>query len=208
MEVLLLRKLNYCIVEILKFFIYTNINKYMNKVIFTVGIFFLAFAYILLFIDNYNYVYAQGKPDFITTLSGNEVVPPIKTLGTGIANFEVLDNFVNYQINILDTGNITSIQIHNGTIGTNGESIITLFKSKNNSTNLTENITGISSAKQRSSSFSISGSFDASDFMGTLTGKTLNDLVLSMLEDETYVNVSTQNYLEGELRGQILENEG
>ena len=208
MEVLLLRKLNYCIVEILKFFIYTNINKYMNKVIFTVGIFFLAFAYILLFIDNYNYVYAQGKPDFITTLSGNEVVPPIKTLGTGIANFEVLDNFVNYQINILDTGNITSIQIHNGTIGTNGEAIITLFKSKNNSTNLTENITGISSAKQRSSSFSISGSFDASDFMGTLTGKTLNDLVLSMLEDETYVNVHTQNYLEGELRGQILENEG
>lgn len=180
----------------------------MNKVIFTIVIFFLAFAYMLLFIDNYNYVYAQGKPDFITTLSGNEVVPPIKTLGTGIANFEVLDNSVNYQINILDTGNITSIQIHNGTIGTNGEAIITLFKSKNNSTNLTENITGISSAKQRSSSFSISGSFDASDFMGTLTGKTLNDLVLSMLEDETYVNVRTQNYLEGELRGQILENEG
>lgn len=82
-------ELNYCAVEILKFFIYTNINKYMNKVIFTIVIFFLAFAYMLLFIDNYNYVYAQGKPDFITTLSGNEVVPPIKTLGTGIANFEV-----------------------------------------------------------------------------------------------------------------------
>ena len=119
-----------------------------------------------------------------------------------------MDNSVNYQINLLATGNITYIQIHKDTIGTNGQAIITLFKSMNNSINLTENITGISSAKQRSNSFSISGSFDASDFMGTLTGKTLNDLVLSMLEDETYVNVHTRNYLEGELRGQILENEG
>ena len=52
----------------------------MNKVIFTVGIFFPAFAYILLFIDNYDYVYALGKPDFIATLSGKEVFLQLKLL--------------------------------------------------------------------------------------------------------------------------------
>ena len=95
-------------------------------------------------IGHYGYAYAQGKPDFIATLTGKEVVPPVNTTGTGIANFEVLHNSVNYQLNILDAGKITSIQIHNGTMGTNGDVIMTLFKSKDNGTNLIENVSKIS----------------------------------------------------------------
>ena len=185
--------------------------KNPNKIIFIGYIFIFATIFLISAIDHYGYAYAQGKPDFIATLAGKEVVPPVNTTGTGIANFEILDNSVNYQINVLDTGKITSIQIHNGTIGKNGDVIVTLFyKSKDNDTNLIENMlktSNMSSITQRSSSFSTSGTFNASDLTGQLAGKTINDLVLVMQSDETYVNVHTEDHSEGELRGQILENE-
>lgn len=183
----------------------------MNKIIFIGGIFIFATVYLISLTGHYGYAYAQGKPDFIATLSGKEVVPPVKSAGTGIADFVVADNSINYQINVQDAGKIISIQIHNGIIGTNGDVIVTLFKSIDNSTNFIENmskISEISSPTQRSSSFSNSGNFDVSDLTGSLTGKTINDLVLVMLDDETYVNVHTEDHPEGELRGQILENEG
>ena len=186
--------------------------KNPDKIIFIGYIFIFATIFLISAIGHYGYAYAQGKPDFIATLGGKEVVPPVNTTGTGIANFEILDNSVNYQINLLDAGKITSIQIHNGTMGTNGDVIMTLFnKSKDNGTNLIENmpkISNMSSTTQRSSSFSASGNVQASDLTGPLTGKTINDLVLIMQSDMTYVNVHTEDYPTGELRGQILENEG
>jgi hypothetical protein len=97
-------------------------------------------------------------------------------------------------------------------MGTNGDVIVTLFnKSKDKGTNLIENmpkISNMSSTTQRSSSFSASGNVQASDLTGPWTGKTINDLVLIMQSDVTYVNVHTEDYPTGELRGQILENEG
>ena len=56
--------------------------------------------------------------------------------------------------------------------------------------------------------FSASGNFDASDLTGSLNGKTVNDIILVMQSDEMYVNVITERHPDGELRGQILENEG
>ena len=60
----------------------------------------------------------------------------------------------------------------------------------------------------RSSSFSYSGSIDESALTGPMKGKTISDLVLAMQSGETYVIVHTEDYPKGELRGQILENEG
>ncbi|MGE5633847.1 MAG: CHRD domain-containing protein [Deltaproteobacteria bacterium] len=185
--------------------------KNINAIIITGGIFIFATVCLMSEICHYGYAYAQGKPDFIATLSGKEVVPPVKTAATGIADFIVLDNSVNYQINVLDAGKITSIQIHNGTMGINGDVIVTLYnKIKDNGTNLIQEkmskFSDISSTIQRSSS--ASGNFQASDLTGPLAGKTINDLVLAMQNDETYVNVHTEDQPEGELRGQILERTG
>ena len=69
----------------------------------------------------YGLAYAQGNLGFTATLSVKEVVPPVKTGGTGMANFEVSENSLSYQINILNTGKVTSVQIHKGTAGTNGD---------------------------------------------------------------------------------------
>jgi hypothetical protein len=162
-------------------------------------------------IAHYGSAYAQGNPDFIATLSGKEVVPPVKTTGTGVAHFVVSNNSIYYQINLFNTEKIISVQIHSGAAGTNGDVLVTLFKSKDNDTNSIKDIPKISdnsSITQRSSSFSASGNFDASDLTGSLNGKTVNDIILIMQSDEMYVNVITERHPDGELRGQILENEG
>ena len=180
---------------------------------------FLSLGIIVLFgsilmiagIHLYGLAYAQVNLGFTATLSGKEVVPPVKTGGTGMTNFEVSENSISYQINILNTGKVTSVQIHKGTAGTNGDVLATVFKPKGNGGKLIDDmpkILDISSITQRSSSFSFSGNFDESALTGPMKGKTISDLVLAMQSGETYVVVHTEDYPKGELRGQILENEG
>ena len=192
----------------------------MKKIIF-IGCSFI-FASVLMISaigNNYGLAHAQGNTEFTATLSGKEVVPPVKTDGTGVANFEVSQNSLNYQINVLNSGTITTIQIHSGAVGTNGDALVTLSKSKDNDaklfgdgsklSELSPKFSDISSTTQRSSSFSASGNVQASDLTGPLAGKTINDLVSAMQSGNTYVNVHTEENPKGELRGQIIEaNEG
>src|ERR1044072_758180 len=83
--------------------------------------------------------YAQGNTQFTATLSGKEVVPPVTTDGTGIANFDASQNSLNYQINVFNAGTITTVQIHNGASGTNGEVLVTLYQSQGNKGKLFDN---------------------------------------------------------------------
>ena len=190
----------------------------MKKKIFIGSIFIIASVLVTSAIDNYSLAYAQGTTDFTSTLSGKEVVPPVKTDGTGVANFEVSQSSLNYQINVLNAGTVTTVQIHSGAVGTNGDVLVTLFKSKGNDgklfddfpkvRDLSPKFSDISSTTQRSSSFSASGNVQASDLTGQLAGKTINDLVSTMQSGNTYVNVLTEEHPKGELRGQIIEANG
>jgi hypothetical protein len=185
----------------------------MKKIIFIESILIITFVLMISAIDNYNLVYAQGNTDFTATLSGKEVVPPVKTEGTGVANFEVSQNSLNYQINVLNAGTVTTVQIHSGAVGKNGDVLVTLFKSKGSDgklfddfpklRDLSPKFSDISSTTQRSSSFSASGNVQASDLTGSLAGKTINDLVSTIQSGNTYVNVHTEEHPKGELRGQI-----
>ena len=162
-------------------------------------------------INLYGLADAQGNPIFTATLSGKEVVPPVETGGTGMANFEVSDNSISYQINVLNAGKITFVQIHKGAAGTNGDVLATVFKPKGNSGNLIGDLpkfSDISSITQKSSSFSASGNINEESLTGPMKGKTIADLVLAMQSGETYVNVQTEDHPEGELRGQISEAKG
>src|SRR5688500_19668587 len=103
----------------------------------------LSAVLILSVIGNYGSAHAQENTEFTATLSGKEVIPPVKTDGTGIANFEVGEkNLLSYQINVLNAGKITSVQINHGAVGTNGDAIVTLIESKGDEDgNLIDNIT-------------------------------------------------------------------
>lgn len=187
----------------------------MKKIIFIGSIFIIASVLVISAIDNYSSAYAQGNTDFTATLSGKEVVPPVKTEGTGVANFEVSQNSLNYQINVLNAGTVTTVQIDSGAVGKNGDVLVTLFKSKGSDgklfddfpklRDLSPKFSDISSTTQRSSSFSASGNVQASDLTGSLAGKTINDLVSTIQSGNTYVNVHTEEHPDGELRGQIIE---
>lgn len=187
----------------------------MNK-IFSIGI-IIIFGSILTIagINLYEIAYAQGNSSLTATLSGKEVVPPVETGGTGMANFEVSDNSISYQLNVLNAGKITSVEIHKGASGTNGESIAIVFKPKDSSRNLLGDLpkigdlpkfSDISSTTQKSSSFSASGNINESSLTGPMKGKTISDLISALQSGETYVVVHTEDHPKGELRGQITEN--
>ena len=187
----------------------------MNK-IFVIGIIGL-FGSILTIagINMYELAYAQGDSSFTATLSGKEVLPPVETGGTGMANFEVSDNSISYQLNVLNAGKITSVEIHKGVAGTNGEAIAIVFKPKDSSGNLLGDLpkigdlpkfSDISSTTQKSSSFSASGNINESSLTGPMKGKTISDLISALQSGETYVVVHTEDHPKGELRGQITEN--
>ena len=187
----------------------------MNK-IFLIGI-IVIFGSILTIagINMYELAYAQGNSSFTATLSGKEVVPPVKTGGTGMANFEVSDNSISYQTNVLNVGLITSVEIHKGAAGTNGEAIAIVFKPKNSSGNLRGDLpkigdlpkfSDISSTTQKSSLYSASGNINEFSLTGPMKGKTISDLISALQSGETYVAVHTEDHPKGELRGQITEN--
>jgi hypothetical protein len=183
--------------------------NYMDKIYMIGSNFILSAVLILSAIGNYGSAYAQENTEFTATLSGKEVIPPVKTDGTGIANFEVGENSLSYQINVLNAGKITSVQINHGAVGTDGDAIVTLIESKgDDDVNLIDNVptlTGIASTKQSSSSFSASGNVNVADLTGPFKDKTIADLVIAMQSGETYVNIQTEDHPEGELRGQISE---
>lgn len=186
-------------------------KKYINKIFVFGSIFILSAVLVISTIGNYDSLYAQENTDFTATLSGKQVIPPVKTDGTGIANFEVGENSLYYQINVLNAGKITSVQINHGAVGTNGDAIVTLIESKDDDdVNLIGNIptlTGVASTTQSSSSFSASGNVNVADLTGPFKDKTIADLVIAMQSGETYVNVQTEDHPEGELRGQISESD-
>ncbi len=186
----------------------------MNK-IFLIGVIGLFGSIITIAVINmYELAYAQGNSSFTATLSGKEVVPPVETGGTGMANFEVSDNSISYQLNVLNAGKITSVEIHKGVAGTNGEAIAIVFKPKDSSGNILGDLpkigdlpkfSDISSTTQKSSSFSANGNINESSMTGPMKGKTISDLISALQSGETYVVVHTEDHPKGELRGHIIE---
>ncbi|MDW3626564.1 MAG: CHRD domain-containing protein, partial [Nitrososphaeraceae archaeon] len=76
----------------------------------------------------FNTALSEDKKYF-TPLTGMEEVPPVNTNSTGIALFELLNNHIDFKVNVTNLDNIMSAQIHLGEFGQNGEIIVSLLKS-------------------------------------------------------------------------------
>jgi hypothetical protein len=50
----------------------------------------------------------------------------------------------------------------------------------------------------------VEGAFDAQGLTGSMAGKTIPELAAVVLAGQTYVNVDTKAYPNGEIRGQII----
>jgi hypothetical protein len=137
---------------------------------------------------NSNYIYAQNEK-FKAKLKGENEVPPITSSATGKAKFKVKDDVITTKINITGITDVTMAHIHAGKEGQNGEPVVDLLKTGNESKSGNWNI--------------IQGEITASDLQGAMAGKTLQDLKTAMGNEETYVNVHTSGHPDGEIRGQI-----
>ena len=142
-------------------------------------------------------VQAQEGQTFSASLSGKDEVPPTESNSTGTAKFQVDENSsqVSYWVNVTGIKKINQAHIHNGTEGQNGDIVVTLTKNK--------------SAKGNESppNIGFSGNITKDDLQGPLKDKELTDLVSLMSDGNAYVNVHTDKYPDGAIRGQISSGE-
>ena len=130
--------------------------------------------------------FAQDQK-FTASLSGQEEVPPTNSQATGMAEFTVMGDNVEYTVNASNMQGVTAGHIHSGKQGENGPVVVTLFKNDSPTNEVSE-----------------TGSITADKLEGPMAGKQLTDLATAMSNGETYVNVHTEQNPNGEIRGQIM----
>ena len=127
---------------------------------------------------------------FSAPLTGIEEVPPVNTNSTGIALFELINNdTLNFKLNVTNMDNIKAAHIHLGNFSENGDVITTLFTSKNPIDTINGTL--------------VEGKAVLTDLQGPLKEKPITDLVNLINTTQTYVNVHSVEYPNGEIRGQI-----
>ena len=137
-----------------------------------------------------NPVNAQQQNGYITVLNGkNEVPAHPDVTATGISGFIVNsgNSKIWYQIEAEGLKGVTQAHIHSGKAGDNGPVVATLFKG----------------SKATVNGALVQGSITADKLEGPLKGKSVSDLVSLIDKSSAYVNVHTQSFPDGEIRGQI-----
>jgi hypothetical protein len=133
---------------------------------------------------------AQGPPNIVINLTGNEEVPPVQTEATGVAEFIPLgedspDEPIAYTVNATNIEGVTAGHIHYGIEGENGPIVVTLF---NYDTPMNE--------------VSESGTITTDKLEGPMAGMQISDLAASGANGTLYVNIHTEQNPDGEIRGQ------
>ncbi|MCC6346891.1 MAG: CHRD domain-containing protein [Nitrospirales bacterium] len=123
-------------------------------------------------------------------LTGDEVVPPVKTDAKGEATLHMDKDGkkLDYTVTASNIENVTAAHIHMGKKGENGPPVAPLTVEKK---------------KGKTSGTIAKGALSAKDLMGSLKGKTLHDLITEIENGNAYVNVHTEKYPDGEIRGQL-----
>jgi hypothetical protein len=137
-------------------------------------------------------IQAQDGDSIITFLSGKEEVPPNVSNASAWAKFQSVDNGsqLAYSVSIIGLKEITGAHIHNGIKGQNGDIVAVLSNGK--SAEDAGNVT-----------ISWNGNITKDDLQGPLKDKEISDLISLMRNSSAYVNVHTEEYKDGAIRGQI-----
>jgi hypothetical protein len=160
-----------------------KIVRIMLATVFTVA---LASIGIITTNDLTSSAFAQDQK-FTAKLSGQEEVPPTNSQATGMAEFTVTGDSVEYTVNASGMQGVTAGHIHSGKQGENGPVVVTLFKNDTPTNEVSE-----------------TGSITPDKLEGPMAGKQLTDLASAMNNGDTYVNVHTEQNPDGEIRGQIM----
>jgi hypothetical protein len=127
-----------------------------------------------------------------THLSGDNEVPVRETQGQGQAIFRISDDetSVDYKLIASNIDNVFMAHIHVGPVGTNGPIVVWLFPST--TPNVTAPLGG-----GRTDGVLAEGHFTAADMVGPLKGHAFSELLAAMRSSGAYVNVHTNDGVDG-----------
>jgi len=128
---------------------------------------------------------------FSADLIGAEVVPSVTTDagGEAIVNLDAADTELGYKVTVTDLSNATSCHIHLAPAGQNGEVVADVFV-----------------GPKKVGPFSgtlCEGSLRVADLKGPLSGKTMKAMISALRAGSTYVQIRTDSFPAGEVRGQL-----
>ncbi|MFD3270020.1 CHRD domain-containing protein [Paenibacillus dendritiformis] len=128
---------------------------------------------------------------FRAILSGRNEVPPVRTIASGNAIFELSSNRtqLRFRLVIRNINRVTQAHIHLGRRGQNGPIVAFLFGPSKFGISVRRGV--------------IRGVLTSRDLIGPLKGKTIRDLIREIERGNAYVNVHTIQFPDGEIRGQI-----
>jgi CHRD domain-containing protein len=137
-------------------------------------------------------IQAQEGNIIITSLLGKDEVPPTKSDANAWAKFQAVNNGsqIAYNVSISGLNKITGAHLHEGVKGQNGDVVVVLSGNK-------------SADAEGNATILLSGNITKDDLQGPLKGKEISDLISQMRNSSIYVNVHTDEYRDGAIRGQI-----
>jgi hypothetical protein len=140
--------------------------------------------------------YAQKQTDFVATLSGKNVVPPVNTPATGTAKFHVNPNgTLSYEVDVNNIKNVigTPIKLKNGA---ELAQLLNVYATVNQKS-FTQSLGPVSGKLS-------GGILTANDIYGPLIGKNITDLLSFFNNKSAFVVVRTTEHQPGEIQGQVV----
>lgn len=137
-----------------------------------------------------------AKYPWTASLSGQNEVPLVESDSDGTADFKLAENgTVGYRVNVSGIFNASAAHIHQGKTGENGDIVAGLLYTPTNKD------------KETAYGMIFRGNITETGLKGPLQGKSIQDLVTAMDAVQIYVNVHTSGHPDGEIRGQIINEE-
>ncbi len=132
-----------------------------------------------------------SQKSFKAVLSGADETRAVKTMAKGEATFTLSNDGkeLMYKVMVSDIENVSAAHIHEGKMGKNGPAVA---------------LVDIKGKKVGKFSGTLAeGKITSMELLGPLKGKSIKDLLKEIEAGDTYLNVHTDKYPDGELRAQI-----
>ena len=134
---------------------------------------------------------SADQKNFRAHLAGGSEVPPVATKATGQALFNLNSDGteLSYRLIVANIDDVRAAHIHNAAAGINGPVVAFLY--------------GGPTIEGQFSGVLAEGTITESDLVGPLEDMPLSDLIALISAGNAYVNVHTDSYPGGEIRGQV-----
>ena len=151
---------------------------------------YLLFFSVIVILSSIGVAAEKAVRSFSADLTGSNVIPVSKTTARGEAAFQLKDSGeMSYKLTVTDIQNAAAAHIHEGEKTRNGPPVVLLF-------------TGPKKSGKFSGLLS-EGVITPDKMIGSLRGKPIKALADMIVKGDAYVNVHTDKYPDGEIRGQI-----